>query len=439
MPTNEYYDSTGSPITNSPGSAVVIQGEFIAVEAGFLKLPTLAGNANKPIFVNSTGTKLEAKEISDAITLLQAEETAHKDISGGYVGLTLFKINFKNAADTFTSFLTNTNTASRTYTFPDISGTVATLDDISNNGSRNFIINGGFQIWQRGTSHTTAGFGSDDRWYIGALGSTFVNSRQTHTPGQTDVPNNPTYYCRDVITTSAGNGNYCSKSQRIEGVNTLSGTNATISFYAKADASKNIAIELVQHFGTGGTPSADVTEIGSQKIALTTSWVFKEVTISIPSISGKTLGSNGDDYLEVIFWMDAGSDFNARTATLGQQSGTFEFSDIQLELGSVSSAFERKTISDELESCLRYCHVSGGQIMFSGNTTDTIDYVGKADLAVTMRAIPSVTLTNVANTNFTSSVGSVLATTGTILETRTANATAASGYFRSTFVAEAEL
>ena len=47
------------------------------------------------------------------------EVTTNKDASNGYAGLTLFKINFKNALNTFTSFFTNTNTASRTYTFKD--------------------------------------------------------------------------------------------------------------------------------------------------------------------------------------------------------------------------------------------------------------------------------------------------------------------------------
>jgi hypothetical protein len=54
-----------------------------------------------------------------------------KDATGGYAGLTLFKINFKNAANTFTSFLTNANTAARTYTFPDKDGTVAMVADIA--------------------------------------------------------------------------------------------------------------------------------------------------------------------------------------------------------------------------------------------------------------------------------------------------------------------
>ena len=52
------------------------------------------------------------------------QETSGKDATGGYAGLTLFKINFKNVANTFTSFFTNSNTDSRTYTFPDNTGTV---------------------------------------------------------------------------------------------------------------------------------------------------------------------------------------------------------------------------------------------------------------------------------------------------------------------------
>jgi len=58
------------------------------------------------------------------------EATANKDATGGYAGLTLFKINFKNVANTFTSFFTNTNTASRTYTFQDSNGTIAHTSDI---------------------------------------------------------------------------------------------------------------------------------------------------------------------------------------------------------------------------------------------------------------------------------------------------------------------
>ncbi len=59
------------------------------------------------------------------------QSSSGKDATGGYAGLTLFKINFKNAANTFTSFLTNANTAARTYTFQDRDGTIADNTDLS--------------------------------------------------------------------------------------------------------------------------------------------------------------------------------------------------------------------------------------------------------------------------------------------------------------------
>ena len=58
------------------------------------------------------------------------EKTANKDATGGYAGLTLFKINFKNVLNTFTSFFTNSNTAARTYTFQDRNGTIADDTDL---------------------------------------------------------------------------------------------------------------------------------------------------------------------------------------------------------------------------------------------------------------------------------------------------------------------
>lgn len=59
------------------------------------------------------------------------QETSLKDASGGYAWLTLLKINFKNVANTFISFFTNTNTAARTYTFQDRDGTIADTGNLS--------------------------------------------------------------------------------------------------------------------------------------------------------------------------------------------------------------------------------------------------------------------------------------------------------------------
>ena len=59
------------------------------------------------------------------------QETSGKDATGWYAGLTLFKINFKNVANTFTSFFTNSNTDARTYTFQDRDGTIADNTDLA--------------------------------------------------------------------------------------------------------------------------------------------------------------------------------------------------------------------------------------------------------------------------------------------------------------------
>jgi hypothetical protein len=75
-----------------------------------------------------TGTLSAQTDLQSALNAKEA--TANKDASGGYAGLTLFKLNLRNAANTFTSFLTNAATAARTWTMPDKDGTVAMTSDI---------------------------------------------------------------------------------------------------------------------------------------------------------------------------------------------------------------------------------------------------------------------------------------------------------------------
>lgn len=237
---------------------------------------------------------------------------------------------------------------------------------ISGIGRKNYIINGNFDIWQRGDSQTTSGYGSDDRWENKNVGSTKTNSKQSFTLGQTDVPGEPEFFSRTVVSSVAGTSNYVVKQQRIEGVRTLAGQTATLSFWAKADAPKNMSVEFVQSFGTGGTPSSGVDGIGVTTCALTTLWQKFTVTVDIPSIAGKILGTNYNDCLIAVFWFDAGTDLDARTNSLGQQSGTFDIAQVQLEKGSQATDFEYRNIGEELALCQRYYEVVnmvGGRIV----------------------------------------------------------------------------
>jgi hypothetical protein len=252
-------------------------------------------------------------------------------------------------------------------------------------GFRNRIINGNFDHWERGTSFTGSEYGAD-RWFSGRVGTTHTATRQGFTLGQTDVPGEPTEYHRTVVSSVAGASNFALLAQKIEDVRTIAGQQVTISFWAKVDATKNIAVELEQFFGTGGSPSANVTAIGTTKVSIGTSWQKLTVTATVPSISGKTLGTDGNHCLALQIWFDAGSNFNARTDSLGQQSGTFEIAQVQIEPGAVATPFEQRPIGTELALCQRYYQ------KFESTATNAFQYHW---FRVTLRTnAPAVTLTN---------------------------------------------
>jgi hypothetical protein len=225
-------------------------------------------------------------------------------------------------------------------------------------GRRNYLINGNFDKWDYATSQTSSGYGSDNRWNNANNGSTKIVSQQTC--GDTErVLFNSMFYTRTKVTSSSGNSNFVQMWQGIENINLLAGKTVTLSFWAKADANKNIAIEFVQKFGTGGSPSDSVYAIGPQLVTLTTSWQKKTITVNIPSIVGKTLGTDGiqTTYTGLVFWFDAGSDSNARSANLGQQSGTFDIAQVKIEDGSVATngwhPYDGE-FGSEVQACARY-------------------------------------------------------------------------------------
>lgn len=261
-------------------------------------------------------------------------------------------------------------------------------------GFKNKLINGNFDFWQRGTSFSGAQYGAD-RWFQGRVTSTSTFSRQTFTLGQTDVPDNPTYWIRYVVASTAGTSNYVSTEQRVEDVRTLSGQQVTVSFWAKADSAKPISVELYQNFGTGGTPSSAVTGIGVTKTTLSTSWQRVTVTATLPSVSGKTLGTNNDSFVGVVIWFDAGFIFNARTDTLGQQSGTFDIAQAQLEQGPIATTFESRPQQVELALCQRYFEKIGGDIagdlVFHAGSTSGQSMISTVRI-VPKRARPTVSV-----------------------------------------------
>ena len=269
------------------------------------------------------------------------------------------------------------------------------------NGRRNYIINGDFSIAQRATSASSVAgqYVSLDRWKTWAGSAATVFSKQDHTVGQTDVPQ-ASFYARAVVSANSASGAYSTINHHIENVLLSNSQQMTLSFYAKASsAGLKIAIEPIQNFGTGGSPSSRVLGTGSQLSTktLTTSWARYTHTFTFGSVSGKTIGTAADSSsFEIGFWLSAGSDFNARTGSIGNQAGTFEISHVQLENGPTATPFENLSQSETLLLCQRYYNKGGDSYtygaVFSCNTNSNA--YSWVRYPVQMRASPSVSLTS---------------------------------------------
>jgi hypothetical protein len=257
--------------------------------------------------------------------------------------------------------------------------------------SPNFIINGAFEINQRGfTSVTDNSFGFD-RWRQFTLGGTSTYSSQTFTLGSAPVAGYESRnFARIVTASQSASSHYTQFAHKIESVRTLANSPVTVSFWARAGSgTPKIAVEWVQSFGTGGSPSANVNIYAGQ-VTLSTSWARYSLTFLSPTIAGKTIGTANDDNIQLNIYPSAGSDFNARTGSLGIQNGTFDFWGVQVEAGQTATPFRRNanSIAGELAACQRYYYRATAENTFGWFGIMTGNFL-IIQFPVNMRAIPA--------------------------------------------------
>jgi hypothetical protein len=258
----------------------------------------------------------------------------------------------------------------------------------------NRIINGAFDFWQRGTSFTTGVYGAD-RWINDPSGGTVTMSRQAFTLGDTLGSNNPTYFLRQTVSGQSGVNDRAIVSQPIEGVRSYAGQTITVLGWARrSSGSGNMVVEGEQNFGTGGSPSSAVSAISPTTITLTSSWAPFAAVLTVPSISGKTLGTNNNDYLKLSFWTSAGSTYNARTNSLGLQTIGVDLWGVHIKVGTHTTAacdlYKQPELGPELVRCRRYFRLSPTGIPLTVNTNNT--YMGVSiPFDQPMRGTPAVT------------------------------------------------
>lgn len=199
--------------------------------------------------------------------------------------------------------------------------------------SQNYIINGAFDIWQRGISLSAAGGAYViDQWRQYTDTGSGTNSRQSSfmpSVGQ---------YCHR-FTSSAASTNY-SIFQYVETSNAinLAGKTVTLSAYLRASASINMKLEVSYSTTVdAGWGVGTFTLAGTRTVAVTTTGARYSTTVTIPSnavsisvsISCPTNLTNGQ-------WVE--------------EAG------VQLEEGITATPFRRNanSIQGELAACQRY-------------------------------------------------------------------------------------
>lgn len=229
----------------------------------------------------------------------------------------------------------------------------AWADLITPPSGSNAIINGAFDIWQRGTSftYTTVFNYTADRWMIICNGTgAYTASQQTFTPGTAPVAGYEGKNFLRLAVTSMSGASATGIFQRIEDVRTYAGQTVTLSFWAKADATRVVTPQIAQIFGTGGSSAVTTTGTG---VSLTTSWVRYTQSFTVPSVSGKTITS--DSSLELGFMVPLNT------------VETIDIWGVQLEAGSSATAFKRNAsnIQGELAACQRYFERIGGDANYN--------------------------------------------------------------------------
>jgi hypothetical protein len=272
----------------------------------------------------------------------------------------------------------------------EIGQAINLLDGAQFAAGKNKIINGDFGIWQRGTSFTNCATNTftADRFFATSTNSTLDVTRSTFTPGTAPVAG---YEGQFFATLAAEATDTDSRlNQTIEDVRTFAGQTITISFWAKSTVTTDALrwIRVQQFFGSGGSANVNTD---SAAITLTSSWARYSVSVAVPSISGKTVGTGS--YLGIGFGLKAST------------AQTLDLWGVQAEAASTASPFQTAsgTKQGEIALCQRYYQKSYnidvnpgtsttvGATYFLNQVLSSFPYIPTTYFRTQMRATPTVT------------------------------------------------
>jgi hypothetical protein len=302
-------------------------------------------------------------------------------------------------------------------------GTAAPANPVS---GRNRIINGNFDIWQRGTSFTAGGY-TADRWAHNKSGSMVLTmTRSSNVPTIAQSGQHSFFSFHTTVSTAQASlaaGDYAAIRQCLEGYtwSTLYGKPMVLSFWVKSSQTGVFCVSLRNN-------GADRSYVSEVTINAANTWEKK--TIAIPAIpSGGTENFTKNQGLDVWFSLGVGSTFNGGTnntwnttnviATTNQTNfvatlnATFQLAQVQLEEGISATPFEHRPLVQEILLCERYYQKSYDGEQTGGNVlgyvrfrvrdsvpASTSAFIRESvSLRTRMRSTPAVVLKSPNNTN----------------------------------------
>lgn len=240
----------------------------------------------------------------------------------------------------------------------------------------NIIINGGFEVWQRGTTFNNAvnGAFTADRWkHDHSAGVFTVNITQ-----ETTIKDSGNASLKMDVS-SVTSGTQCTVYQYVENVKQLSGRTLTVTARVRTNVANKIRLEL----SDAASASYSAYHSGGGTFE----------TLTVTRAMGTTTGL-GD--------IHAGCGFNSDTVV----ASTTYIDSFMMVIGSVSTPYAPEDSEIELARCQRYYEKSYDVATAPGTVTTTDEsytpsvqsiggnYVGNVAFKVTKRAAPTITFYN---------------------------------------------
>ncbi len=247
-------------------------------------------------------------------------------------------------------------------------------------GVENLIINGDMRVAQRGSSHTTEGYGSLDRYYLALSGASGVTMSQQSFSTSDRNSLGFEKYLKLAVTTANNN---CGIYHKIEASNAVSliGQKATFSFWAKGTnpAGGSLAIQPQWYNNSSGGGDNGVT----QSLVMTSTWTRYSFTFDVPTPANTTIDTNA--YLTFPITQP-----NGDTSTTAWE---LNLTGLQLEVGSSMSDFQHEDFVITLAKCQRYyeeCRLYALAYHYN-DATHSSDHTGACvNYSSTKRATPTI-------------------------------------------------